>query len=315
MPKYLDLESIKYLAIYTGTKGREQCACRCAGCLLQFWGERKVTQGSIENVHELIKTLPNLSCALLCGNPDPCVDTDFCNAAAKVFQQHGIRTSFYTSGIGGVKTLEKLFDGIDLKCADIIFSLDSLDNKKLAILKGRKEYTLEKVTECFDWCRERKIKMSSYSTVWQINVDEDWLKFHEYCKEHGVKHMTLSIGSQHLGRLIVDMPYITPVQGKVLREKYRGLFKISNDSLPRGEEGFLPLCRNEKNGQMWVYLMGDKVMACCCDALALTRPEFLVDLSTKKVPIMCDSGDECPRDVQAQEIDPEYYYSCLHYRI
>lgn len=86
MNRDVGLEKVTDLTLYTGTYGKEKCSCNCIGCTQDGYIKgKKPYQGTIEQIKEIIKKLPNLENAYLLGNPDVSVDTEFCNKAAKEF--------------------------------------------------------------------------------------------------------------------------------------------------------------------------------------------------------------------------------------
>lgn len=313
MDKFLNLEQVKYIALYTGSNSKAQCACKCPYCLLDCWGKREPENGNIGQVYKIFELLPNLRNVFLLGNPDPCIDTDFCNQIAKECNKRNINVVFYTSGIGGVKVLEKLFDGLDKKLSSVSFSLDSLDNNKLAILKGNPNYTIEEITKCFNWCCERKVKSCAYVTVWKLNADDDFNEYYNYCKSHGVSEFTMFVGCNTIDSSLGEE--ISLEQGIEIRNKYKNIFSIASTVLPKESE-FVPICQNKDSGRLFCYLTKDKIMATCCDYFATANPSLFCELQNRKIPLYCKKISQCPCSslVRPLNISKAYKWGCIHYR-
>ena len=95
----LDVNKVKLVALYTGNKGYKFCTCKCPCCSQKNVGGNY--QGTIEQVNTLLDIFTGLTHLYLFGNPDPTVDTEFCNEAAHVAIKRGKNVSFSTSGVGG----------------------------------------------------------------------------------------------------------------------------------------------------------------------------------------------------------------------
>ena len=320
----LELKNIKKIYLYTGTNGRAGCACNCPMCILGDSLSIEKYQGTIEQIHEILAVLPNLRQAFLMGNPDPCVDTDFCNSAARVFQAHDIKVFFQTSGIGGVKTLEKLFDGLDPKRTAVNFSLDSLDNEKLAILKGTRNYTVEKITECFDWCKERGVVTTVMPTVWNINMDEDWFAFEKYCREHGVGTVLIQFGAMNeKGRkTVVPVPEIKVREIMEKYKKFNGWVQqmlLNDEEFKIYKDNFKTPCSNLNGHSIFIVLDKKGLRATSCttifDDVKTVFNEHIIKVDDMAIPVLLEKKiSACQILGKAYGLsDENYHCACRFY--
>ena len=128
-------ESITTVTLYTGSKGRESCICKCPNCSQRTRDEQY--QGTLEQAKVMFDLLPNLKEVYTFGNPDVAIDTDFCNELFHMAIKRNIMVSACTSGVGGKRTLEKLFDGISSeKVKRLSFSFDSDSELGMSTYKG-----------------------------------------------------------------------------------------------------------------------------------------------------------------------------------
>ena len=181
------LNSVKACALYTGTNGRRKCTSKCIGCFLgEFELNHPIYQGNIEQVHELLSVLPNLERVAIVGNPDPSVDPEFCNEAARILQNKGVKIMFCTSGIGGIEVARKLVDGLDPSLVfRFAFSIHSLDEEKDSIMKGVK-ISHQSVFESMKYIQNLGINVSALFSLWPINEDDDWVAYKEFFESRGI---------------------------------------------------------------------------------------------------------------------------------
>lgn len=194
-----NLSLIKELTLYTGSNGKRGCSCNCPGCSQTNYGLRKAKvshQGTLQQIQQIINLLPNLEKAYFLGNPDCSVDTEFCSAAAKLFIDNKIHVMFSTSGIGGKYMIKKLLENLDLDFVDYIsFSIDSVDETKESILKGRKiDYQL--ILEGIEYCKSINVPVKIQPTIWKLN-EKCWLDIIDFFSSfYNINWFTFHVGSQ-----------------------------------------------------------------------------------------------------------------------
>ena len=181
------LNNIEAICLFTGTNGRRGCTGNCLGCFADDFDQSKpMYQGSLTQVRELLSLLPNLKRVNIYGNPDPSVDPEFCNEVAKLCQQMGIQVAFFTNGVRFEKTVNKLIDGLDPSLIHAIcFSIDSLDEKKDAAMKGV-EISHQSIFQTMENLQRMGIDIQAQFTIWPINMDEDWSAYKEFFESRGV---------------------------------------------------------------------------------------------------------------------------------
>ena len=181
------LNNVDTCVLFTGTYGRRGCTANCLGCFVGEYEENSpMYQGTMEQIHELLPLLPNVKRVNIVGNPDPSVDTDFCNAVAKVMQEHGKQISFCTNGVKCDKVINKLIDGLDPSLIHaVVFSVDSLDEEKNSIMRGTK-ISLQSVFESMKNLRGLNIGVQAFFTVWPMNMDEDWEAYRVFFESRGI---------------------------------------------------------------------------------------------------------------------------------
>lgn len=191
------LKNVTDLTLYTGTNGKDKCTCKCPGCTQINKGEKSEGyQGNIEQIKEILEILPNLKNAYILGNPDITVDSEFCNLAAKEFVKHGKNVMFSTSGFNALETIKKVTEDIEpSKISYISISVDSVDEEKLAKLKGNKNISLQEIGKAIVYCKENNIPVKIQPTLWQINQDDYKEIMHYFYNKYNVDWYTFHIGS------------------------------------------------------------------------------------------------------------------------
>jgi len=189
------LNGVVRCSLYTGTYGRKRCTAKCLGC---FVGESETFnseyQGNTSQVHELMSVLPNLKEAVIMGNPDPSVDTEVCNETAKILQSKCIRVSFLTNGTGDMDIIRKIIDGLDLSLIyGFGFSVDSLDDDKNSILKG-KNISLKNTIYNMMLLKDLGIYVVAFFAIWPTNMNDNWQEYTDYFESRGI-HVSSSFGS------------------------------------------------------------------------------------------------------------------------
>ena len=191
------LNNITDLTLYTGSNGKNKCTCKCAGCTQYNYGKKHEDyQGNINQIKTIIKYLPNLKNAYILGNPDPTVDTVFCNIAAKEFVKHNKNVMFSTSGFNALETIKTLTKDIPSKNITYIsFSIDSLKKDTIKKLKGSNKIDLSLVEKAILYCKSNNIKVKIQPTLWQINQDEYKDIINYFYKKYGITWFTFHLGS------------------------------------------------------------------------------------------------------------------------
>ena len=188
----LDLKKVRLIALYTGNKGYGHCVCKCPCCSQR--GLSGNYQGNLEQIEELLNKFVNLEQLYFFGNPDPAVDTNFCNAAAKLAISRGIKVCFSTSGVGGISMLQKLLNDIDPIDVDYIsFSIDSIEPSRMSMLKGI-NFPWNSVIEGIEWSINNGYNVKIQPTLWSSNYLEAY-SIIEYFALKGVKKYSFHIGS------------------------------------------------------------------------------------------------------------------------
>jgi MoaA/NifB/PqqE/SkfB family radical SAM enzyme len=185
-------EDVTSLTIYTGSNGQKGCTCRCIGCSQEKYGlAHPFYQGTIEQIYEVLDIFPNLKRTIILGNPDPTVDTNFCNRVAKILIEKNIRVRFSTSGFRASQLIPVLCDRLDPEMVDYVsFSIDSIDEIELEKMKGRK-ICFKELEKAIQWCIKHNYRLKVQPTFWTTNIDEykmivdffhimgiNWFSFH-----------------------------------------------------------------------------------------------------------------------------------------
>lgn len=187
-----DINNIKLIALYTGNKGYDSCACKCPCCSQIGVGGNY--QGNIAQIDLILDRLKGLKQLYLFGNPDPVVDTKFCNEASRLAISRNVNVSYSTSGIGGIKTLKKLLDGIKPQYVDYIsFSIDSICNEKISMLKGV-NFPFEYAIDGIKWAIDNGYITKIQPTLWSCNYMETY-DIIDFFAKLGIKKFSFHIGS------------------------------------------------------------------------------------------------------------------------
>ena len=188
----LDVNKVKLVALYTGNKGYKFCTCKCPCCSQKNVGGNY--QGTIEQVNTLLDIFTGLTYLYLFGNPDPTVDTEFCNEAARVAIKRGKNVSFSTSGVGGLKKIKQLLYNIPTEVVGYVsYSIDTVNPEKMSMLKGVK-YPWNNAIEGIKWTIRNGYKTKIQPTLWSSNY-EDVYSIIEYISKLGVDWFSFHIGS------------------------------------------------------------------------------------------------------------------------
>lgn len=196
--KQIDLNNVKYVTLYTGGKGQANCVCKCPCCTQK--GPIDTYQGNLEQISEMLDIFPNLQQLYFLGNPDPAIDTMFCNEASLMSIERGVNVCYSTSGVGGLKMLRNLLANIKPKNVDYIsFSIDSINPQKMSMLKGI-NYPFEKALEGIDWAINEGFIVKIQPTLWSCNY-QDAYSIIDFFSKRGVKLFTFHVGSVEKGDL------------------------------------------------------------------------------------------------------------------
>ena len=185
--------TIRRITLYTGQNGPEGCVCKCP-CCSQLGKEIEKYQGTEQQIEELLEKFPNLEQLYILGNPDPAVDFKFCNLVAKRAIAHDAKVCFSTSGVGGERIMKIILNDVSTEYVDYLsFSIDSLEQEKLNILKGI-NYPFEAVEEAIEWAISQGYNVKIQPTLWSSNFMEVE-SIIEYFALKKVKWYTFHIGS------------------------------------------------------------------------------------------------------------------------
>lgn len=188
----LDNDKVQFVTLYTGTKGYHNCYCKCPCCTQKNVND--TYQGKIEQIHELLDKFKNIKQMYFLGNPDALVDATFCNEASKVSIEKGTNVCYSTSGVGGLGKVEELLRDIPSQNVDYVsFSIDSLDPKKMSMLKGI-NYPWNSVIEAIKWLIKNNYPVKIQPTLWSSNF-KDTYDIIKYFSNLGVNSFSFHIGS------------------------------------------------------------------------------------------------------------------------
>jgi len=289
-------DNVTAIGLYTGTKGKQGCTCNCLGCCLGAYGDHNSDyQGNESQLQEMIRLLPRLEKALIFGNPDISIDTEFCNKVAYTLQQRGVIVAFNTSGVGGKKVLETLLNGLNYNMVRFIdFSLDTLDECKLSLLKGI-NYSLETIIEGIEYCNSIGITAGVKPTIWTVNMNDDWEQYRQFLKRINVSRIKFHFGSlEGVNDKVAHVP-----ESKILEIKAR--FKdvgIIPQLLLTGEEfnayshGFKPRCFG--TGPLSVFFEREGIKATFCTSYSAVHSGFTTELRDNNLAIIPRCDKKCP---------------------
>jgi len=294
----MSLNEITKIGLYTGSHGKKECTCNCKGCC--FGNNRlkhTLHQGTPDQIQELLNLLPNLKSVLIFGNPDVSVDPEFCNYAAKLLQSCGIIVAFNTSGYGGRETLKTVLNGLNFNMVRFVdFSLDTLDNKNLTILKGTTRITVEIVLDAIKYCTDNGIPTGVKPTIWQTNIDDDWNNYYSFLKNSGVSRFKFHFGS--IEGVNENVEHVSLSKISEFKSKYKDLGMIPQLLLTESEYAtfntkFKPRCLSG-NGPVSVFLGNDGIKGTVCTSYSAISSAFVADLKNGCVPLLNGNFSTCP---------------------
>jgi MoaA/NifB/PqqE/SkfB family radical SAM enzyme len=317
------LSKIESCSLFTGTFGRKGCTGNCIGCYIDKHLESYPSyQGNIAQVHELMEALPSLKQVYIFGNPDPSVDSEFCNASAKILQAKGIETLFVSNGVGGIDVIKKVIDELDLTLVrGFGISIDSLNEKGNSAMRGVK-VSLEDVFKSIKYLRNLDIDVKIFTTIWPMNADENWKEFIDYFESRGIF-------------TVLRFGHAEAVQGRVNHVCEEKIIEIRNNfsnirlaTLLANDEEYADYlsthvaqkdfrCTNFENISVYFTGLGIKATY-ACPIISHVYPKYFVDL--------CDLGlhefyDEltttgiCPAAKHALGFESESLHSvCRFYK-
>ena len=183
------------ITIYTGSNGKKGCLGNCIGCSQESYGtQHPMYQGNLKQIETVLERSPVLKSAIILGNPDPAVDTEFCNQVAKKLTEKGIKVRFSSSGKNCSKMIQKLIDGVDHNYIEYIsFSIDTVEQEMLDYIKGT-HIDLEELRETISYLNKKEIEVKIQPTIWNINEDT-CIDTIEYFEKQGVKWFSFHAGS------------------------------------------------------------------------------------------------------------------------
>lgn len=315
------LNDVHTITLYTGSNGRKGCTCKCLGCYMGKYGSSKpMYQGTMEQIYKLSSILPNLKKVVIFGNPDVSVDSKFCNQVARYFQSQNpkMQFQFWTSGIGGEKTIRTLVDGINIENIERIgFSVDSIDDKKLSEIKGV-NIKLERILEGIKYCQAHGIPDGVILSIWKNNINEDIIKYREFFKSYGVSKFNFHFGS--IEGAEERMKHVSEKELFEIRNKYSDIripYVLANDE---EYQEYL----NEKDDYPWIFctnnpheitviLEKDGIKASVnCPIMMNAYPELITDIEKLSLPLNVDSKT-CPVSEYATGYKPENSHAICRY--
>jgi MoaA/NifB/PqqE/SkfB family radical SAM enzyme len=290
---------IKTIILYTGSNGRKGCTCNCLGCYTTKYSARKpYYQGNMKQVKDLISLLPNLTDVALFGNPDISVDSQFCNEVALCLQQRKIRLHFSTSGIGGADTLSVLLNGVNTSnISEVIFSVDSTNEKTNQLLKG-KNISISKVIEGIEYCNSIGVRPYVLATVWNLNMEEDWMAYNKFFDKYNVINRIINFGSVDAiidyeinskgenGLMHIPEDKVIDVRNKCLKAGMIVPYGLATDiEYEAYTQSYKPLC-SYTDDIMNVFLEEDGIKASLnCTMLTNIHPEYIVNIQNVNIPV------------------------------
>lgn len=264
-------EEIKSLTLYTGSNGRKGCSCKCKGCSQKRYGmDHEYYQSSLEQIEEILSYLPNVERTIILGNPDPSVDPKFCNSVAKLLVSKGIRVRFSQSGYKALSTARIVLNGVDSSMVDYYsFSIDSVDEKKLQYLKG-KRISLVDVDEAIEFLLKNGYRPKVQPTLREYNKKEYEDIFRYYIAQ-GVDWFSYHAGSYETNNGNEDFStHITPIEWREIVNHLLNLSEKNNVSL---HIPYIFLTENEFEDYSAVY--GD-----ACDLKSLLNTQIWIEEDT-----------------------------------
>lgn len=300
------LEQIKGITLYTGTYGKKKCTCSCIGCTQGNYKQKyEVYQGNIKQIKNIIKKLPNLEDVYILGNPDISVDTEFCNLAAKEFIKANKKVMFSTSGYNGIKTVKKLTKDIEAKDIKYIsYSIDTINNEKLQMLKGTKNIKISQIDEAIQFCINNDITVKIQPTLWNINKD-DYKEIIEHYLNLGIKWYTFHAGSfESITNKNIKLSHISPMKWREIVKDIDRIAK-NKDLKIKIPKIFLDKIEYEKyknqtnlnckNGgeEIQIWLQGNGLKATFCPILAEVNSRYIFDLDATEINFIHNNKNLC----------------------
>lgn len=306
MDKTKLLKKVKSLTLYTGTYGKKKCTCSCIGCTQENYGNKQEDyQGTIEQIKRIIEKLPNLEEAYILGNPDVSVDIQFCNLAAKEFIRNHKKVMFSTSGYHGIEVIKELTNGINSKDIGYIsYSVDTVENKKLQILKGTKEIKIEEIDEAIRFGINHNITIKIQPTLWELN-QEDYREIIEHYSKIGIRWFTFHAGSfEALWKRNIILNHIKPEKWrKIVKDideiANKNKLKIKIPKIFLNDKEFRQYktenhlyCKNGGEG-IQIWLQKDGIKATFCPILAELYPQYIFDLEREESNLLSSEKNTC----------------------
>lgn len=298
------------LTLYTGSNGTKGCPCKCLGCSqLKYGNQHPFYQGTLEQFDELMERLPNISSAIILGNPDPCVDPEFCNMVIKRLTSQGKRVRVSTSGYHALNTLKRTLKGIDLSYIDYwSFSIDSVEYDMLRRLRSEK-IDLEEIKIAIKYCFEMGISVKIQPTLWQCNCNE-YKSIIDYFYQLGVKWFSFHAGSKEtFEKEIPELEHVDPFEWRNILNEIQKIgkekrLKIHMPYLFLSEEEWKiyvkekgEYCRTDSLGnKIQVWLEKDMVRGTNCPLLQqISKFDFnVLNFKTQAIDVTNSKEGYCP---------------------
>jgi len=245
-------------------------------------------QGNIEQVYELISVLPSLKRVNIVGNPDPSVDTQFCNEVAKYLQSQGKQISFCTNGVKSGQVAKTLINGLDPTLIHaFVYSIDSLDEKTNSIMRGT-EISLQDIFDSMKHLKTSGIGVQAFFTIWPMNMNEDWDAYRDFFESRGV-HVNGRFGNVETAKGRIS--HVPEEKILEIREQYKNVrlsVLLANDgeysdylTTFAAKDEFR--CTDLK--KIKIYLTDEGIKASYwCPIVSTVYPEYFMNIRDLKLP-------------------------------
>jgi MoaA/NifB/PqqE/SkfB family radical SAM enzyme len=290
------LSKIRVIKLFTGSYGRRGCTSNCPGCFMGTYDKlnKPKYQGTMDQVLELLNLVPNTKSVMLYGNPDVSVDPEFCNEILRYLQENNITAVMFTSGIGGKQVIRTLMNGINPETFSLNISVDTINEKKLSILRG-KSFSLSNIVDTMNCCNEIGLDFTVSSNIWTINMDEDFAKYSEFFNSYGAKKVRFHFGS--LEGSASNIQHVSEEDFLEIRNKMRTYGRVpaimvTQDEFVRfGLDTYVP--QHVEAHKLHVFLEEDGIKAtACCGILIQDDPEKYIANIRNITPIQITH--QCP---------------------
>jgi MoaA/NifB/PqqE/SkfB family radical SAM enzyme len=292
------LSKITVVKLFTGSYGRRGCTSKCPGCFMGTYDKlnKPKHQGTMGQVLELLTLVPNTKSIMLYGNPDVSVDPEFCNEILRHLQKNNITAVMFTSGIGGKQVIRTLMNGIRPEAFSLNISVDTINENKLSVLRGR-NFSLSNIVDTMNCCNEIGLGFTISSNIWPINMNEDFVRYSEFFSSYGAKKVRFHFGS--LEGTASNLRHVSEDDFLEIRNKMRTYGRVPAIMVTQDEffkfclETYVP--QHIEAHKLHVFLEEDGIKAtACCGILLQNDPEKYIVNIRNITPIQIDNTHQCP---------------------